>query len=534
MAHDRQNRRYLALVFPHLPTDRIARARWGRSWICDGRPEAPPLAVADTVKNAVRLTGLEPGAAALGLSPGQTLTDARALRPDLDAQPADTQADAALLRSVAAWCDRYSPLVGLEKEEEESPRLMLDITGCAHLWKGEDGLLDDLLTRLRGQGLHARAGLADTQGAARALALHASGGSHPRAVAMPGKTRAALDPLPVSALGIGAEVATALTRVGLKTVGCIADLPRAPLARRFGAALMTRLDRTLGREKEALTPLRAPAALSAEKAFFDPISHESDIDRAIALLAEALVPILEDRGLGARRLELRLFRVDGHVERLEVASAGPLRRADRIAGLFRDRIAGLRQDIEAGFGFDLVKLDVLESEHFGGAQGDLVDRRAPEDGFAALVDRLGARLGPERVRGFVGADTHIPERAFGTLPLSRLRAGSAPSGPAAKVPVPPLSRPLFLLARPEPVETVAQVPDGPPLRFRWRKVGHAVTRAEGPERIACEWWRDGRSAPTRDYFRVEDGEGYRFWMFRHGLYAREAVQPRWYMHGVFG
>ena len=516
--------RFLSLALPHLPTDRIARDRWGRSWISDGRPEGPPLVVTDTEKNAIRLVALEPGAEAHGLMPGQTLADARALRPDIDAVPADPPAVAQTLAAIAAWTDRYTPLTGLSGTDG----LTLDVTGCAHLFGGEDRMLAEIAARLRGQGFHARAAIADTPGAGWALARHAPG-----TIAPPGEQAAALAPLPVSALRIADDIATGLIRVGLKTIGCIAPLPRAPLATRFGKDLLTRLDQALGRADETISPIRTPPDLVAEKRFFDPITHESDIARTIALLAETLVPMLEGRGLGARALELRLFRVDGAVETLDVAAANPLRRPDRIAALFRERIAGLRVDIDAGFGFDLVKLAVISAEPFPGEQGDLVARTAPSDTYDALIDRLGARLGPERVRAFAGSDTHIPERAFGTLPVTRMRKGGKAASPAADTPAPPLTRPLWLLARPEPVETVAEVPDGPPLRFRWRKVPYEVGRSEGPERIACEWWKDGRGGRTRDYFRVEAREGHRFWMFRNGLYGREAVLPRWYMHGVF-
>lgn len=479
----------------------------------------------------MRVVALEPGTATLGLTPGQTLTDARALRPDLEAVARDAPADAALLTALAAWADRYTPLVGRCADDARfgAEGLMLDVSGVAHLFGGEAALMEEIAARLTAQGLHGALGLADTPGAAWALARFAPPGMRSAA---PGEIRPALAPLPLTALRLDAALVTGLSRVGFKTVGCIADLPRAPLATRFGAGLIQRLDQALGREEEAISPLLPVPDLTAEKRFFDPITHADDIARTIVLLAEALVPMLEQRGRGARVLELRLFRVDGHVDRLDVAAAQPLRNAARIAALFRERIAGLACDIDAGFGFDLVKLGVLESEAFPGDQGDLVSGTCAVDSFEALVDRLGARLGPDRVCGFAGADTHIPERAFGTLPVTRLRAGLPAASPAAVTPVPPLTRPLWLLARPEPVDTLAEIPDGPPRRFRWRKVGYAVTGAEGPERIACEWWRDGRAAPTRDYYRVEAATGHRFWLFRHGLYGRERGGPRWYMHGV--
>ncbi len=494
------------------------------SWICDGRPDdAPPLAVTEAEGNALRLAGLEPGAARFGLAAGQTLADARALCPALDVAPRAPEAEAATLAAIAAWCDRYTPLVG----RAGADGLALDIAGCAHLWGGEAALTEELTTRLTAQGFHVRAAVADTAGAAWALARHAPG-----TVAAPGETAAALAPLPVAALRLDAGVAAALTRLGLKTVGCLAELPRAPLARRFGAEALRRLDLALGRAEETISPLVPTPGIAAERRFAEPVALEADLRAVVALLAPVVAERLAARGAGARRLELRLYRVDGHVERLEVAAAQPLRAPERIAALFAERLAGLRREIEGGYGFDMARLCVTGHEPWQGRQGDIEGARA-EDGAAALIDRLGARLGSERVRGFAAADTHIPERAFGTVALARLAPGAPAAGPAGRAPVPPLSRPLLLLARPEPVAALAEVPDGPPRRFRWRRAEHRVARAEGPERIACEWWRDGRAAPTRDYFRVEDADGRRFWMFRHGLYARETPRPRWYMHGVF-
>ncbi len=474
------------------------------------------------VKSAQRIVAHEPGAQALGLFLDQKLGDARALIPTLDVQPAEPHADMALLGQIARWCDRYTPMVGLSGTDG----VMLDVSGCAHLFGGEAALVARLRAQLTGQGFTARLGLADTIGAAWGLARF---GEAP--VAPPGDP-APLMPLPLEALRLDPALVTSLRRLGLKTIGCLAPLPRAPLTTRFGADLLRRLDQALGRGEETLSPLLPPADLTAEKAFFDPITHADDIERSIALLAHALIPMLEQRDQGARALELRLFRVDGAVQSLDVEAANPLRDPARISALFRQRIVGLAVDIDAGFGFDLVKLAVIRSEVFPGNQGDLVSGVENADRYEALIDRLGARLGPERVRGFVGADTHIPERSFGTVPVTRLAAGTAIS-PVGAARVPPVTRPLWLLRRPEPVDTLAEVPDGPPQRFRWRKVGYVATRTEGPERIACEWWRDGRAAPTRDYFRVEAREGYRFWMFRHGLYAREAGVPRWYLHGVF-
>jgi protein ImuB len=183
----------------------------------------------------------------------------------------------------------------------------------------------------------------------------------------------------------------------------------------------------------------------------------------------------------------------------------------------------------------MVRLAVLRSEPLGATQIDLSGEAGERAGLSHLYDRLGARLGPARITRFLPVDTHIPERAVVAQPVA-LSSAAQPQALAAEPHAEETApdRPLRLFARPEPVEVIAEVPEGPPLRFRWRRVMHEVARAEGPERIAPEWWRSvdaGRA--TRDYFRVEDAEGRRYWLFREGLYGRETASPVWYLHGLF-
>lgn len=475
----------------------------------------------ETVKSAVRIMAHESCAKHQGISVGQTLSDARALVPDLDCVEHNPAALKILLHSIAGWCERYTPLVALSG----SDGLFLDISGCAHLFGGEATVIADLERRLLTQGFSARAAIADTPGAAWAMARYGTS-----AIVAPGEQHAALIGLPLAALRLEEALVIALGRVGFKTIGCIIDLPRAPLTSRFGRDLLRRLDRALGLEDEALSPLMPVAELTSEKRFAEPIVHEDDIRQTIGLLAASIIPLLERRGLGARRCEIKLFRVDGQVLTLAVNASTPLREPKRITALFHERIAGLHDDLDAGFGFDVLRLNILQAETFGEAQRDFVAPNSAEDGYDALVDRLGARLGGDRIKRFVNADTHIPERSFALL--SVLHKHDAASLPES-IPEDGLTRPLLLLEHPEPVEAIAPVPDGPPIRFRWRKALYETRLTEGPERIACEWWRDGRQAFSRDYFRVEDTLGHRFWLFRHGLYERETDTPRWYMHGVF-
>lgn len=484
-------------------------------------PEAnPPLVVVAKIKSAMRLVALDETAAAFGFELGQPLADARAMVPALDAVDEDATADAALLAAVADWAERYTPLVGLDADG-----LMLDVTGCAHLFGGEAAMVADLEARLADQGFAARAAIASTPGAASAAARFTV-----RVTVPTEETPALLAPLPLVALRLDAETVSALDRVGLKRIGQVMAAARAPLAARFGNRLLRRLDQALGHMEEPIGPRRPVAALIAERRFAEPIAREDDIAATILSLAGSLAANLEKRGEGARGYELDLFRVDGAVRRIAVGASRPIRAPDLVLDLFRERFAGLAEEIDAGFGFDMVRLSVPVAAEDAPAQVDLAGEATGETDLGRLIDRIGARLGAGRVSRIAAGDSHIPERAevrsegAGTCAVTPLN-DSAGGGP--------IDRPLRLFARPEPVEATAAVPDGPPLRFRWRRTLYQVVRAEGPERIAPEWWRDGEEL-SRDYFRVEDPTGHRFWLYREGLYGRETSAPRWYMHGVFG
>ena len=507
-------RRYLAVWLRRLSTDRLAR----RSGV---RDEAPHV-VAAPIKSALRITAVDDAAARLGLNAGMALADARAMYPHLKVTEADPHADALLLEAVADWCDRYTPLVGLDPPDG----LMLDITGCAHLFGGEAALCRDLVHRLEAQGLRTRAAISDTVGCAWGIARHGKGG-----VIAPGDTLAALQPLPLAALRLAPETVAALAQMSLKTVADVLARPRAPLAARFGTDLVRRLDQALGRETESIQPRKPLPCYVAEQRFAEPIALEADVLGILERLAGQLAARLEQHGEGARFLEAVLFRVDGKVLRLSAATSRPVRDPALVRRLFADRLSGLGDEADPGFGFDLLRLSVVTAERLDVQQiGFGADDHG--DDVARLIDRLGVRFGLASVRRFTTHDTHIPEYATTALPahLVKEEATAPLLGQDSLAP----ARPLHLFAQPEPIEAIAEVPDGPPARFRWRRVMHEVAVAEGPERIAMEWWRDaeGRTL-TRDYFRVEDQDGARFWLYREGLFQREVTHPRWFLHGLF-
>jgi protein ImuB len=498
-----------------LATDRIARQR--------SAPDPRPLVVTGRRGNVERLTAVDAAAADLGLKPGLALAEARARYPDLAVVAEHAADDRRLLDGIADWCQRYTPLLAADPPDG----LLLDIAGCAHLYGGEAGLLADLLARIAGFGFAARAAIASTIGAAFAAARFGNAG-----ILAPGEERPALAPLPMAALRLPEDTVAALRRVGLKRIGDILDLPRAPLAARFGDAVLRQLARALGTEREPLTPLLPVAAYVAEQPFAEPIAREEDVLHVIARLAVRLEPVLERRGEGARRIELALFRTDGAVRRIVVSTSRPVRDPPDIRALYVERLASLADALDPGFGFDLARLSVLAAEPCPPEQIGL-GARADDADLDRLVDRLSARLGARRVMRLMANDSHIPELAAASVPA---QAGIArENGWAAfrrfRTSVELSPRPLRLLAKPEPIEAIAAVPDGPPVRFRWRRALHEVVAADGPERIEGAWWSE-EGGPARDYFRVEDKAGHRFWVFRAGLY-RSTAQPQWFLHGTF-
>jgi len=473
------------------------------------------------------------------------------MHPLIEVIEADPEADARLLESLADWCDRYTPLVAIEGRDG----LFLDVTGCAHLFGGERTMLDNVSTFLSNQGFDVRAALASTPGAAWAAARYRSGTVIPL-----GDETEFIAPLPLAALRLDAEIRTSLQSVGLRVVGALMNTPRAPLVRRFGRAVALRLDQALGQVEEPISPRLPIPELMAERHFADPVGLVDHIEALIVMLARQLKTELEKRDQGAKRLELQLFRADGIVTRLAVGASRPLRDAGLIQKLFRERLAAAANTIDAGFGFDLIRLCVMACAPLAASQLDLqeCDTDGAED-IALFADRMSARLGDHAIHRPVLLESHWPERAVVPASFSTPDALSLDEAESLDA-FWRKERPIRLFNPPEWIDvTLAEVPEGPPGRFRWRHASYRVTRAEGPERIAPEWWRE--SLPTvekkkdeegedyerrrkqaavekmthltRDYFHVEDADGRRYWLYRQGLYGMSKEPPRWFMHGLF-
>jgi protein ImuB len=499
----------------------------------------------------VRLAAVTLAAAAAGLFPGQTLADARALEPDVIVHDHDPEGDAAALDALADWCGRYTPWTAASGlESGGAAGIWLDISGCAHLFGGEDAMLSDMSGRLERVGYTARAGLADTAGAAWAAARFGRPGPSPNVVILPeGGHAEPLAALPIVALRLPPETVESLKRLGLRRISDLAALPRAGLARRFGELPVRRLDQAFGQIGEPISP-RAPAPVwRLRTTFAEALGREEDIAVAVRNLAEALCNRLARAERGARRLELCLYRVGGRVDTLQAGTSRASRDPGHLMRLLKEQLDRLPQPLSsapdalsaaAEVMVETITLAATVSEPLQMAQTAITGglERDP-DALDQLVDRLSGRLGADNVRRFTPRDTHLPERVQASLPaLSDRNSGNHEDWRATR------PRPPRLLSRPEQIEAVAPVPDDPPVMFRWRGRPHRILRAEGPERIAPEWWRkpppDGSGVvvldnETRDYYRVEAADGQRFWLYRAGLYDSDTdVPPRWFLHGFFG
>jgi protein ImuB len=522
-------------------------------------PEDRPAALVASGTRGLRLTAVNARAAASGLWAGQALADARALLPVLASHPAEPARDRAALFALARWCGRYGPARNGEIADHGGPAegpadhgLWIDVTGVAHLFGGEEALLDDLCRRLASLGITPRAGLADTLGAAHALARYAIPPGRAWRLAPPGALRAALAPLPIEALRLAPDAVVLLKRLGLRRIGALYEMPRAALALRFreatarrgqaarqaaasqAIAVLARLDQALGRSAEPLRPLAEPPALAVRRSWPAPLVSAEALLAELPALAAALVDGLAARGLAVRRARLALYRADGTVAEVGVGTSTAARAGAHLVRLLQDKLDRL----DAGFGVDTMALAATAVERYVARQDGLAAglAGAGERDAGELVDLLANRLGAGSVWRLSPCDSHVPER---TEERRAALAGAPPPGqspaPAWSArPVPP--RPPLLLARPEPIAVTAEVPDGPPARFRWRRLERRVTRAEGPERIAPEWWREPERpcSRPRDYFRIEDEAGGRYWVFRDGLYGADAEAPRWFLHGLFG
>lgn len=455
-----------------------------------------------------------------------TLAEARAVRPDIHVEPASPMQDARKLEELARWLVRYTPLTATDGADG----ILMDVSGCPHLFGGEQMMVSDIQTRLEDAGITAQLALAENRGTAWALARY-----RPGAVSTSvDQSAEMLAGLPVRALRLDGASELTLIRLGLKTIGSLFELPRPALAQRFRGrpskeitALLTRLDHILGRYDEPFSPFSPLPSWRVSQAFSEPAQHLPMIETASETLIDKLSDMLAEAEQGVRRLLLQAFRVDGSMQEICIGTNRPSRDKAHLKRLLMENI----DTLEAEFGFDLLMLSAHETEYLPPTQTGSFTAQHHQLA-SELLDRLAVRLGPYAIRRLKHSESHLPERTQTLAPAHDrdLAWGAFPEDKPV--------RPLRLLSRPEVIDVLAEVPEGAPRRFRWRRMEHRITKAEGPERIASEWWLNPEEH-TRDYYRVEAEGGTRFWLFRHGLYGvrgvrrAESAKPSWYMHGFF-
>ena len=527
MAQKTSTHRILAIWFPWFATERVLR-------------HEPALArqVVVTIteqKGRLVLAAVGPRARHVGLYPGMVLADARALVPNLQTRFQNEAADLKALKKLSYWATRYTPWASVAKNGvNQNHTLFLDIAGCAHLFGGEEKLTQDIVRRLADFGLTAIIGVADTPGAAWAMAHYGpENGTKDQIHSLPPFNTAsdamtALKDLPVAALRLEPAIVEGLDSFGLRTIGALYAFERRALTERFNAWPVLRLDQALGVVDEPISPVQPVARHEARKAYFEPIATREDIERTLHGLLDDLCDVLNSDGLGARVLQLTIHRVDGTRQHLKVGTSRPSRWAQPLFGLFYEQL----DQIDPGFGIEVMNLAATRAEPMKGIQANWERKgRTEQESLSLLVDRLGNRFGFSRVSKPAPRQSWLPERAVAPLPLFDA-IDEDNQWPVGR------ERPLRLLPTPEPVEVTAPIPDDPPVLFRWHKRVFKVRAADGPERLNGEWWRNDQA--PRDYYQVEDEEGRRYWLYREGLYGDDAPaslskgQPEWFMHGVFG
>jgi protein ImuB len=479
--------------------------------------EAPLVLIGRDGRRRVVLA-LDAAARRMGLRAGMPAAKAQALVPGLIMRDADPAADAKALDRLALWTLQcYAPIIAADPPDG----LVIDVTGAAHLHGGEDAMLKGMVERLAASSITARAAIANSWGAAHALARTAA---RPTLVVPAGDSAKVILALPIAALRLPKTMVEELSALGFARIGELAAKPRAPLALRFGPELGRRLDQAMGSLSEPIDPVRPPDLIEVRRVFAEPISAPETITRYIGKLTVQLCEALEAKGLGARRLDLLFYRTDNRIEAIRIGAARPVRYATRLTRLLCDKI----ETVDPGFGIEIMRLAASLAEPLSPKQMISTLTEEPEADVSDLIDTLANRVGEERLYRFAPVASDVPERSVHKI---------APAAPDISETWPDSwPRPARLLPRPEPIEILALLPDHPPVTFTWRGVRRRVTCADGPERVFGEWWkRDAELIAVRDYFRVEDEAGERFWIYRLGD-GEDATtgSHRWFLHGIFG
>jgi protein ImuB len=496
-------KRFVSLWFRHLTTD----------WISRRRPElkGTPFVLVSPIRGRMVITAASIQASEMGIEPGTVLADAKAVLPSLQYFEEDSSLPDKLLKNIAEWCIRYTPYVAIDG----SDGLFLDATGCTHLWGGEQQYLKELLTRLREAGFNVRASIADTVGAAWAISHY----GRIKAIIEPGGQLEAISKLPPACLRLDGSIEARLHKLGFYHLHSVIKIPRTSLRRRFGQTLLDRIDQAIGLKKEPLQPIIPIIPYSERLPCLEPVRTATAIEIALKNLLDSLCKRLHNESKGLRTAKFKCQRIDRQWQHIEIGTNRPVRNREHLFRLFEQKI----EQIAPGLGIELFILEAPVVEKLPDTQEALWYLAQESTEVANLLDRIAGRLGPQTIHRYLPAEHYWPERSYKLA--SSIREKTENEWPIDH------PRPVILLPTPEIVEVSAPIPDYPPMLFRWRGRVHNIKKADGVERIESEWWLD--KGLHRDYYRVEDQAGARYWLFRLGHYGEGLHKPQWFLHGFF-
>ena len=497
-------KRFVTIWFRHLKTD------WHS--IRQSAFRKIPFVLSASDHGRMIITDVNEKALGKGIEPGMAVADARAIYSSLEVLDDDPVLSEKLLKAIAEWCIRYTNIVAIDPPDG----IMMDVTGSAHLWGGEDKYISDIHLRLKNRGYDVRVTIADSIGAAWAVAHY--GGF--KEIIEKGKQMEALLSLPPSALRLELNIADRLHKLGLHQIRNFISMPRSALRRRFGKELILKLNQALGNVEEPLFPVQPVEPWRDRLPCLEPIVTATGIEIALQRLLNTICHRMQQDGMGIRKAVFTGFRADGKLEKIEIGTHRATLNEKHLYKLFEDKIS----TIEPGPGLELFMIEVLKAEKISSHQEKLWDTICglEDPGLSELMDRLTNRFGHSPIKRFLPSEHYLPEKSFKeSVSLDETSGTPWMTG---------RPRPIQILSRPEHIEVTALIPDYPPMLFRYLGKLHKIKKADGPERIEQEWWiKDG---PHRDYYTVEDEEGHRFWLFRSGHY-RENEKPKWFIHGFF-
>lgn len=508
-------RRFVSIWFRYLATDWFTirgNAIAKRSGKITANYKIAPFVLRTPSHGRMVITATNSIAKRMGIDPGMVLADARALVPDLMVEDDIPDLPEKLLRRLAQWCIRFTPIAAADPPDG----IFLDASGCSHLWGGDDQYAADITKKLNARGYDVRVAIADTPGVAWGVARF---GKEPLIVESANHYDALLA-LPPEALRLEDETVQRLHKLGLHQVNQFIRMPRSSLRRRFGQHFLMRLDQALGQEIEPIEPVQIPEPYQERLPCLEPIVTAKGIAIALQQLLETLCLRLRNEQKGLRTAAFKAYRVDGKIEQVSVGTNRPTHHVAHLFKLFETKLPS----IEPALGIELFVLEapkvenhLSQQENMWESGGGLDDMRLSE-----LLDRLSTRTGMHTIKRYLPDEHYWPERSFKAA--SSLQQSATSGWPTNK------QRPLVLLRNPERIEVTAPIPDYPPMLFRHKGHLHKIIRADGPERIEQEWWlAQGRH---RDYYRVEDEDGNRYWLFRLGHYDDKNYE--WFLHGYFG